>query len=302
MKIEKIVWAYDGSDESEKALDYVKFLAKKYNSEIKGVYVNGAQRTSMFFYPEQAMLLQDIMEEVEKEYRSKLDSIADSLSAEGFKFEGELLRGVPNEKINEIANEEEADLIVMGKRGQGLIDRMLIGSTTLKVLRESDIPVLAVKSSDDESEVKLNNILVPIDISEKSDTALTYAINLAVDLNAKILAAYVFWLDSHIYDIPPNVLDDLLKQSEINLTGRVQEVKQRQAKKSDKIGDLDIETDVLHGISPGITIANYAVASNIDLIVMNTHGRKGIKKLVLGSETEKVIQNSKCSVLALKPR
>ncbi|MGE5443086.1 MAG: universal stress protein, partial [Ignavibacteriales bacterium] len=45
----------------------------------------------------------------------------------------------------------------------------------------------------------------------------------------------------------------------------------------------------------------YATSKNADLIVINTHGRKGIKRLILGSVAEKVIQESHCPVLALKP-
>jgi nucleotide-binding universal stress UspA family protein len=58
---------------------------------------------------------------------------------------------------------------------------------------------------------------------------------------------------------------------------------------------------VIQGTTPSVAIVDYANSRNIDLIVINTHGRKGIKKLVLGSIAEKVIQESRCAVLALKP-
>jgi nucleotide-binding universal stress UspA family protein len=64
---------------------------------------------------------------------------------------------------------------------------------------------------------------------------------------------------------------------------------------------IEINSEIVHGVNPAVSIVDYASSKNIDLIVTNTHGRKGVKKFILGSVTEKVVQNSPCSVLVLKP-
>ena len=63
----------------------------------------------------------------------------------------------------------------------------------------------------------------------------------------------------------------------------------------------EINTDVIRGISTSTAIVDYASNKNANLIIINTHGRKGVRRLILGSVTEKVIQESTCAVLALKP-
>ena len=174
MKIQMILWAYDGSKESDEALNYSVFLAKKFGSEITGVYVSVMPILSMYLsYPYfESELFFSLMEQAEKHYKEKLASIESDLASQGLRFNGRVVKGEPGKDIVEIARNEKSDLIVMGKRGLGLIDRVLIGSTTLKVLRESDIPVLSVKKRDEKSTVEIKNILVPYDISEKNDSAL----------------------------------------------------------------------------------------------------------------------------------
>jgi nucleotide-binding universal stress UspA family protein len=64
---------------------------------------------------------------------------------------------------------------------------------------------------------------------------------------------------------------------------------------------VEIKTEAINGLNPAISIADYASRNGIDLVVINTHGRKGIKRFILGSVTEKVIQESPCPVLVLRP-
>jgi nucleotide-binding universal stress UspA family protein len=167
MKIQKILWAYDGSKESDEALKYAVFLAKKFGSGITGVYVSVMPIMSMYLnYPHfESELFFSLMEQAEKHHKSKLNSIENELASQGLRFNGRVIKGEPAKDIVEIARGEKSDLIVMGKRGLGLIDRVLIGSTTLKVLRKSDIPVLSVKKRDEKSTVEIKNILVPYQIS-----------------------------------------------------------------------------------------------------------------------------------------
>lgn len=78
-------------------------------------------------------------------------------------------------------------------------------------------------------------------------------------------------------------------------------MKLRRRIRNKEIDKLEINTEVIQGISTSATIVDYATSKNTDLIIINTHGRKGVKKFVLGSVAEKVIQESPCTVLTLKP-
>jgi nucleotide-binding universal stress UspA family protein len=303
-EIKKIIWATDDSKESGEALNYARFLAQKFDSEIIGVHVIEMPEKLLYeYFSDPESELHKWMVKTEEYHKGKLALIADELTKQGLNFQGMVLEGEPNKEIVAFARREKADLIVMGKRGLGLIDRILIGSTTLRVLRGSGVPVLAVKKRD-EGAVDICNILVPLDISEKVGSALGYAIDLAERTNASISVVYVFRLDTYAYayeEIPPSMLEDLTTLSSNRLTKRVEEVRFKYGIRNEKVTRLEIKTEVIQGASPSVAIVDYASSKNTDLIVINTHGRKGIKRLILGSVTEKVIQESPCSVLALKP-
>lgn len=240
----------------------------------------------------------------EDDYAAKLAAIADDLTDEGLSFRGEILQGEPYKEIVRFARNEKASLIVLGKRGLGLIDRMLIGSTTLRVLRESSIPVLAVKKRDGKSAVNIRNILVPLDIDEKVDAAINYAIDLAERIDTNISAMYVFELsiyDYSDYGIHSSVMEVLMNDSSKELEKRIEEIKLRRGIQKKGVKQLEISTEMIQRLNPAVAIVDYASSKNIDLIVINTHRRKGVKRFILGSVTEKVVQESPCAVLTLKP-
>ncbi|MGE5443360.1 MAG: universal stress protein [Ignavibacteriales bacterium] len=305
-ELKKIIWATDGSKESNEALNYARFLAQKFGSKIIGVHVIEMPEKQLYEYlddPESEFYYR-WMEKAEESYKSKLASIRDELFNQGVSFQGEILKGEPNKKIVEFAVSEKADLIVMGRRGLGLIDRILIGSSTLKVLRESSVPVLAVKKRDKGDAVEIRSILVPLDVNEKVDSALNYAMDLAERINASISVLYVFRLYAYSYsdyETPHSVAEDLIKLSSDKLRERVEDIKLKLGIRNREATRLEINAEVVQGISTSVAIIDYASSKGIDLIVMNTHGRKGIKRFILGSVTEKVIQESSCAVLVLKP-
>lgn len=293
MNIQRIVWATDGSNESEEALEYAIYFAEKFGSEILGIHV--IPKPEKLLYKSE---FHDWTIKVEEKIKTNLKSITKKLSSQGIDFKGTVLRGKPSEEILDFANREKADLIATGKSGLGLIDRMLVGSTTLRIIRESEIPILTVKTPDSVETVGIRNILVPLEISEKIDTAMNYAVDLAKKIDSMITVVYVVRLDIYTYELPASsiVLDDLIKFSSSALAKRVDEIKQKHGELNE-----EIKTRVIQAINPAVAIAEYASSNDIDLIVINTHGRKGIEKFILGSVTEKVIQESSCAVLAMKP-
>lgn len=307
-EIKKIIWASDGSKESEEALNYAVFLAQIFNSEIIGIFVIELHPRLLYDYARDPdSELYKWVEEAAEYHKSRLTTKAKNLGIPWIPFRETVLIGEPSEEIVKVARRKKADLIVMGVRGLGLIDRMLVGSTALKVLRQSHIPVLTVQKRDKESTIDIRNILVPLDIYEKEDSALNYAIDLAQKIKANISVVYGYRLFAYAtleIGKPPvgiNELgEDALKFFSTELTTRVDEALRIKTdnKETDK---LEINTDLIEGINPSMRIVEYATSKNMDLIVINTHGRKGIKKFMLGSITEKIIQESPCAVLALRP-
>lgn len=301
MDIEKILWPSDRSEESDRSLAYASFIARKYRSSILGIHVTHRDtfmsRLGVFDFDRKP--LGDAFEQTEKDFEEYFDSIRARLAKRGIRFRGKILRGEPGARILSTARREKADLIVMGTRGHGLLDRMLIGSTTLEVLRKSGIPILAFKKNEKRRAV-IRHILVPVDLNEREDSALDYAMELAGRLGARITVIYVIRMVGAVYAMP-TVLKSILVGSSREIVKRVEEAKLRHESEKHGTHVSKIIAKVIHGLNPAVAISDYASAKNVDLIVINKHSRKGLKKQLLGSVAEKVIQISHCSVLAIRP-
>jgi nucleotide-binding universal stress UspA family protein len=189
----------------------------------------------------------------------------------------------------------------MGKQGHGILESIMVGSETVKMLKSSHVPVLAVKKTASGKEIKFDKILVPLDLADDNVTAFNYALDLSALSGAQVTAVYALRLDMYAQDMPAGALQIVIKQSREELRKRISEMKSKYESSRDSVVKNEIKTEVIHGLSPAISIANYASKNNMDLIVINTHGRTGLKKLILGSVTERIIPESPCSVLALRP-
>lgn len=297
--IKKILWATDGSKESEEALKLTLYIARKFDSEVVCLYVNEVRIPVTHLYPSYEEIIVDISEKTEAKFRENFKKIAEENP--DLRFSSKVVKSTIVEGIIATSTGEDADLVVMGKRGHGLIGSALLGSNTLNVLRNSSIPVLSVKLEEPERDYDINKILVAFDVSDTAESALWTAIGLAEKLGASIEVIYVFWINGNVYEISPALIDELIGHASFELETRVGQIKDEYVRIHQKALKTDIKTRVLSGASPGITIVDYASESGFDLIAVSTHGRKGFERLILGSETEKIIREAHCPVLALKP-
>jgi nucleotide-binding universal stress UspA family protein len=144
--------------------------------------------------------------------------------------------------------------------------------------------------------MEIKKILFPTDFSEGSLNALPYAVDLAKTYGAKIYMLHV------IYDIAtasglhiPHVsVDEMYKEL---YTSAKKELEKFGA---DIIKDIkDIEYTVIRGI-PYEEILKFSKEKNVDIIVIGTHGRKGLDRVLFGSTAERVVRNSSCPVLTVR--
>ena len=300
MNIKKILWASDGSKESDSALRYATFLAEKFGAEILSIFVSEIHFpiTSLFPIPEDAIM--DIVEKTEKRFENRFIRVSKRLKEKGINSTFKIVRDGAVEGIIKAVKSNGCDLIVMGKHGQGFVERAIIGSNTAKVLRKSPVPVLSVKGKGRKSISKIENILVPVDVSDDTESAILSSLELAEIFNASVTLLYVFWLYENVYDIPPSLVKKFIEKSHQKLD-QIANLNKKKFLKANKRTKLTLSTEVLHGVSPALAIRYYANKNKIDFIMMNTHGRKGIKRIVLGSEAEKVIREALCPVLVFRP-
>jgi nucleotide-binding universal stress UspA family protein len=132
-------------------------------------------------------------------------------------------------------------------------------------------------------------ILHPTDFSEYSEYAFRFACSLARDHRARIVVL-------HVAAPPPVVYGDVIAQLPMEVSRESLEVQLRQIE-----GPADVPVvRRLHVGHPVHEILSVAKETNAGLIVMGTHGRTGLGRMLLGSVAEQVLRNAKCPVLTVK--
>jgi nucleotide-binding universal stress UspA family protein len=135
---------------------------------------------------------------------------------------------------------------------------------------------------------KLKKILVPVDFSDCSRKALQYAIPFARQFDAELVLL-------HVEELLPAVADMGPIPIELPPNGRVElEAVQR------SLGGAVSSSTSLRAGSPHVEIAAAARELGIDLIILSTHGRRGLSRVVLGSTAEKVVRHAPCPVLVVR--
>lgn len=145
-------------------------------------------------------------------------------------------------------------------------------------------------------ETTINSVLVPIDFSDYSKSALRYAVNFAKSFNAEIILIYV--VEPVIY--PPDFSMGQIAMPSINTEwdDRAKDELQKLAK-SEVIGAVKAKTIIKTG-KPFVEIIETAKEENVDLIIIATHGRSGVEHILFGSTAEKVVRKAPCPVLTLR--
>jgi len=129
----------DGSKESEVAVDHGIELAKVFDAKVHALYVIETQAT----YILTTQLGDEEMEEYREYGEGVVSDLANRAVEQGLDATGVIKTGKISEEIVEYADDNDIDLIVMGRRGRGSIEQYL-GSNSEKVVRRSEIPVTVV--------------------------------------------------------------------------------------------------------------------------------------------------------------
>lgn len=144
MKMNKILFATDGSEASKKAQNVVaEFLAKWTEAELIVLYVS---QTVPYYYEATPDLLASLSQYEESWAKQIEQAVLDAFQDYRGRVRFKHLVGHPPTAICELAEEENVDLIVVGSHGRGAIDRVLLGSVSHAVLNRAKRPVLVVKA------------------------------------------------------------------------------------------------------------------------------------------------------------
>ena len=203
----------------------------------------------------------------------------------------------PAAVILRYARDHKADLIVMGTHGHSAASQIFLGSVAEEVVREASCPVFSVKRDDEAKSLgEMVRVLVPVDFSTTSTAAINKAVEMAVPAATELHLL-------HVLEQPMVVPPDLGAMPLVSVEERAKALARLREIAADiqaRNPSLEPKIHVCEG-APAREILCFAKRQGVGLIVMGTHGRTGIVRLLFGSVAAKVVRRAHCPVFTVGP-
>jgi nucleotide-binding universal stress UspA family protein len=280
----------DGSEYSEGAIREGISLAKKNKARITALSV-------IDFNAEFDALAPDLLEKMEEQAAGFVRAIKGLAEKEGVTCSAMVTRSEnPFLAIAEEASKIKADMIVMGRRGKTGLKRLLIGSVAKRTIGHAPCNVLVIPRN---AVLSCRNILVATDGSKYSEAAAKEAVNMAKSCGANLVVVTAVHAESSApLDIVSSQMQkDLIAGKEMtaaeNSIRFVKELAEKEQVKTEAY---------IYAGSPADVIIHTAGEKKADLIVVGSHGRTGLDRILLGSVAERIIGTADCATLVVKAR
>jgi nucleotide-binding universal stress UspA family protein len=227
----------------------------------------------------------------------RLDALLEEAPLAGLDAHAVLRDGTPSIAVLDVAEEVDADLLVVGTRGLTGFRHLLLGSTAERIVQRAKMPVLSVHPADRRPEGGPRTILVPTDFSEDAQAALAAAsASLRLrDGETRVILLHVYHVPAEYSTYGPSAA--LYRLGEEMETALVERLEALAAPLREERRSIDVAA--IPGI-PGEVIVQQAQERHADLVAMGTHGRSGVAHLLLGSTAERVVQHAPCPVLTVR--
>jgi len=278
----KILVAIDGSESSKHALRESFKFARDEKCSVTVVSVIPPYEGDLG-----ATWVSNVKEAVKKPCQVALSEAEDMAKKEKVLIRTVCEEGEIYERIVDIADAENSDVIVMGSKGMSGLERTLVGSVTARVIGHSQRNVLVVPEG---TSIGWKNILFATDGSKYSEAAANKVIDFAKSYGSALNVISVVDVTEEFIARAPGALDDLVKKAK----SIVEDVKKRADSEGIKAEGMVKEGDAYK------SIVDIAQKQKADAIIMGSHGRTGLKRLLMGSVTERVIGHAPCPILVAK--
>lgn len=282
-KYRKILVPVDGSESSLHALSEALKLARLEKCWLTALAVVPPYEGDLDLFA-----VGDVSEALRRPYEQALRKAEETARNNGGLVKTVLDEGEPYERILAVAQAENCDLIVTGRRGiRRRFQRVLMGSVTARVIGYSRIDVLVVPR---QTTVGWKRILLPTDGSDCSRNAAAHAVDFAASYGGDLTAVSVVDLPEETRGEYPQVMSALVDKAR----GYAEEAVRRAEASGIKADVVVREGDVSQAI------CDLAKEIEADVVIMGSYGRTGLRRLLMGSTTEKVIGHAPCPVLVIR--
>jgi nucleotide-binding universal stress UspA family protein len=281
--LQSILFATDFQPSTRSAQKAVEHLASNFGAQVTVLHVfHSAEAFASLAHLERKEAMRK-MEELREELAHHDLDIADWITVTGH----------PADAVVRKAQDMDADLIVIGAGIRSTPEHFAPGPVAEAVVQNAATPVLAVRSG--EPALTFKKILCPIDFSPASERGLRNAIGLARGMGGEVVVATVVphhaWLATAV--------------ETGKLAGARQEYEQSWRDEFHRFllgiefGEVPWSSEICEGV-PQHEIIKAAHQHGADLVVMGSHGRTGLARVLLGSVTRRVLQQLPCSLMTVK--
>lgn len=286
----KVIAPLDGSELAQRALPYARAVASALSVPLDLVRaVDGGAQDAMQY----------------------LARVRDDLRAEGFAATTTALAGPAGSAVVQRARAEPDALVVMSTHGRGGLARMALGSVTDRVLHTTPNPILIVRAATDSPVVRISTVVVPLDGSKLAELSLPHAAAMASAWAAIVELLYVTTsAEAHrdrisgavrgrtvFGDPQERMAQDFAQAEDENADAYLERIRLRLALDHPEAGA--VRTRHVRHDDPARAIID-RTAGGAALVVMTTHARTGIGRIVLGSVTDRVVRHSQAPVLVVR--
>lgn len=233
------------------------------------------------------------LREAMNDAHDRLEALHEQLTGQGVEV-SQVLADCPADRgIIQAVEELDVDLVMVGSHGRTGFKRLMLGSVAEKIVRNCPTSVIVCRGPEIKNGFK--NVLLPTDLTDRTDEALGLARLLgAKDADKELLHC---WMEP----IP------IVYEAGITTAGLVDEIRDNAYRNTEALRDRltepgdKLKATVIAG-RPVPSIVEHMEDEDYDLVVMGSHGRRGLKRWVLGSVAEGVVRHAPCSVAVFRDK
>lgn len=301
IEIRQILCPTDFSEISRRAFDHAVAIARYYDARVRLLHVGSVVPVLTPGPAASGAAEAQAGADDRGTTLARLERFAQSEAGGAVPVECEIADGDPAREILARAAALPADLVVLGTHGRSGFARLVLGSTTERVLRQASCPVLSVPPRAPDAvpaaPVLFKRLLCALDFSDHSLNALEYALSLTGEADAHLIVLHVFEppadVDDGAADAFPGVreyiaaaLEERRRRLEAIVPANVQDY-------------CTVETRLVTG-RPHREIVRAADEEDVDAILMGVHGRSAADLWFFGSTAQQVVRHATCPVLTLR--
>jgi nucleotide-binding universal stress UspA family protein len=277
--IRKVLIPYDFSETAELALEHAVFMAKLHKADIILVHVIESYSFTSAISSAFGKSQSEFEEKIESSANDKLQQLTERLHHDsGMKVIHRTESGKIYKKIVGVAEEIEADMIVMGTHGVSGFQDFLVGSNTYRVVMGAPCPVISVQQHS--KKIGFKDIVLPIDNSHSSRQKVKHAVEIAKHYNSIVHIA------------------GLMTMSDVDMQRKF-EVKIHQVQAYLDEHEVPHTVKVFKTENASTTTMTYANQINADLLIIMTD-QEG-SGIFMGNYAQQIINQSKIPVMSIRP-